>query len=262
MTMCSISQFCWAIGSISDSAKCNGGSEKIGLLDVAIQSTIVNRITPHDIELSCLASLTICKFHKYWFTDNHPVLKQTKCSILDCNNAANYSKSVRVSLALSRHVFQMIGHYTPIGSGICRKHINQFKSDMFVESSSSTTDIDLPILPETLTQDSIEDSCIRFQQDTLHQNVLEETHQSPREIYMQHPDIPNQIILDESHLRPAQIFHQDFFKVSLEVPESVSVQSRVSVPNEEECDTQPQLYEVHSSQDISSQEKTGSQVSN
>ena len=116
--MCSVSKLFWALHAVPNPSKCNDEIELLELLDVSTKRTILNRITPFSIDLACISSLNICKFHKYWFTDNHPTLKQTKCSILDCKNTAKYAKSVRVSLAVSQHIFNTRSEHVPVGSGI------------------------------------------------------------------------------------------------------------------------------------------------
>ena len=115
--MCSLGKLCWAIPTVPDPNKCNGEIELFESLDDSMQRTILNRITPCSVELSCVASVSLCKYHKYWFTDNHPTLKQTKCAILDCKNSAKYVKSVRVSLEVSQHIFSTMDQYIPVGSG-------------------------------------------------------------------------------------------------------------------------------------------------
>ena len=107
--MCSISKLCWCVAAVPSPTKCSGDNQEFGKLDEITKRTVVNRITPYRLDLSLFSEFSVCKFHQKWFTLNHPSLKQNKCSIVEesvqCTNTANYSKSVRVSLALSEQIF-------------------------------------------------------------------------------------------------------------------------------------------------------------
>ena len=135
--MCSLAKLFWE--SVPGPLKCTGSVGTFG--ELGLQELIINRITPFQVDGSHVANISVCRFHKVgslcylyqfisfsfiqdWLTGQHPSYKQGRCSLAKvsngveskCQNTAD--KKGRVSLEMSRFIFQSADKHIPSGSGI------------------------------------------------------------------------------------------------------------------------------------------------